>query len=228
MQRRGLIGAALAVTLSSPARAASSSPVVLELFTSQGCSSCPPADRLLGELARRPSVIALAWHVDYWNRLGWQDPFASRLATERQTAYARQLSAEVYTPALVVSGRNIVVGSDRIAVERAIGAAPRLAVPVAISRAADGLVVDVGATSGSVRAIRAVYDLERATDIGAGENQGERLHEFRIVRDAAVLDEWDGSPRRFTLPSASTGQGVAVLLQTADLQIVGAADRPLT
>ena len=117
MQRRGLMLAGtgmLAGALAGGRRdARAAGPVVLELFTSQGCSSCPPADRLLGELARDPAVVALAWHVDYWNGLGWHDPFSSKLATERQRAYADRLGEEVYTPAMVIGGARIVVGSDR-------------------------------------------------------------------------------------------------------------------
>ena len=103
MRRRDLIAAAFATGIAPVARAAQH-PVVLELFTSQGCSSCPPADALLGQLAQRPTVIALAWHVDYWDHLGWRDRFASRTATDRQRAYARQLGSGVFTPALVVDG----------------------------------------------------------------------------------------------------------------------------
>ena len=144
MRRRDLMLASLAACAAAPAAEATPGPVVLELFTSQACSSCPPADALLGKLAQRPEVIALAWHVDYWNHLGWRDQFASRQATERQQAYARQLEAEVFTPALVIDGATVVVGSDRAAVERAIGAATPLAVAVALKDTG----VDVGAGPG--------------------------------------------------------------------------------
>jgi len=100
MQRRSFLLAAATAGLARTVRAAAPSPAVLELFTSEGCSSCPPADALLGRLADEPGVIALAWHVDYWNGLGWHDPFSSRLATQRQRSYAAQLRDEVYTPAL--------------------------------------------------------------------------------------------------------------------------------
>jgi hypothetical protein len=93
MRRRDLMFASLAACAAAPAAGTTPGPVVLELFTSQACSSCPPADALLGKLAQRPEVIALAWHVDYWNHLGWRDQFASRQATERQQAYARQLAS---------------------------------------------------------------------------------------------------------------------------------------
>src|SRR4051812_10358250 len=138
MHRRALLAAALASGLPHLVDAATV-PVVLELFTSQGCSSCPPADALLGRLAQRPSVIALAWHVDYWDHLGWRDPYASRQATARQQEYARQLESVVFTPALVVNGRKIVVGSDRAAVETAIGTAGPMRVAVTLTRLGDGL-----------------------------------------------------------------------------------------
>ncbi len=144
MRRRDLLAATLASGFASAARAAPRS-VVIELFTSQGCSSCPPADALLGQLARRPGVIALAWHVDYWDHLGWRDRFASRAATDRQRTYARQLGGGVFTPALVVDGGRVVVGSERGAVEAAIEAARVLPVAVTLSRAGDA--VEVGAAS---------------------------------------------------------------------------------
>jgi hypothetical protein len=96
-------------------------PAVVELFTSQGCSSCPPADKLLGELARRSDVLTLAYHVDYWNNLGWKDPFASADATRRQRRYAGALGLSgIYTPQMVVDGAIDAVGSDRRAVEAAL------------------------------------------------------------------------------------------------------------
>src|SRR5438477_8983225 len=105
MRRRGLLTASLLTLPFAAARATPpSGPVVLELFTSQGCSSCPPADALLGTMVRRPGVIGLAWHVDYWNNLGWRDPYARGEWTDRQKSYAKFLDAEVFTPALVVNG----------------------------------------------------------------------------------------------------------------------------
>src|SRR6266705_4449724 len=88
-------------------------PVVVELFTSQGCSSCPPADALLGELAKRGDVLALGFHISYWDSLGWKDPLSSKSATERQKAYARHFTdGRVYTPQMVVDGTSEMVGSD--------------------------------------------------------------------------------------------------------------------
>ena len=225
LRRRSLIIAAAATALSPTARSATK-PVVLELFTSQGCSSCPPADALLGQLARRPDVIALAWHVDYWDRLGWRDPYASREATGRQRAYARQLSSAVFTPALVINGAKFLVGSDRAAVETAIVAAAALPVAVTLSRTEDGTVLEIGAAPGPVRVLRAVYDPEHATVVSAGENDGARLHEYRIVREVETLGEWDGSARRFAVQAPGLGQGQVILVQSADLRVVGAAEQP--
>ena len=149
----------------------------------------PPADALLGRLARQPGVIALAWHVDYWDRLGWRDPFASREATARQQAYAHRLGSVVFTPALVIDGAGVVVGSDSAAAETAIDAAGTLPVPVTLSRTEDGVAVDDRSGTGPMRALRVVYDPEHATDVAGGENEGARLREYRIVRETE-------SPRR--------------------------------
>jgi hypothetical protein len=225
MRRRNLLLASLATFAARPAYAAAG-PVVLELFTSQGCSSCPPADTLLGTLAQRTGVIALAWHVDYWDRLGWIDPFASHDATSRQRAYARQLGSEVFTPALIVGGADVVVGSDRGAVERAIRSAQPLRVPVTSSRTGDGTAVIIGSSPTPVRALSIFYDPEHTTAVGSGENDGARLHEYRIVRRIDNLGDWDGATREFALPSPGAGQGQVVLVQAADLRIIGAAERP--
>jgi hypothetical protein len=221
-----MIAAAIAAGI-APAAHAGGGPVVLELFTSQGCSSCPPPDALLGQLARRPDVIALAWHVDYWDRLGWRDPYASREATVRQRTYARQLYSTVFTPALVINGAKFVVGSDNAAVETAIVAAAALPVSVTLSRTEDGgTVVEIGAAPGPVQMLRAVYDPEHATVVSAGENDGARLHGYRIVREVETLGEWDGSARRFAVKAPGPGQGQVILLQSVDLRVVGAAEQP--
>jgi hypothetical protein len=147
--------------------------VLLELFTSQGCSSCPPADRLLRQLAADPSlegkIFPLSFHVDYWNYLGWQDPFSSARWSERQSRYASALNeSQVYTPQLVIDGRNHVVGSKeaqvRREIERALARPVAAALTVDAQRAGDALEVEVGA--------------RRAR----GENGGRRLENDRVVR----------------------------------------------
>lgn len=222
MRRRdfmlGLAGGALA-----RAASAATSPVVLELFTSQGCSSCPPADALLGRVIRRPDVIALAWHVDYWNGLGWHDPFATRFSTDRQRAYAAALGDEVYTPALVVNGGAVVVGSDAHAVEQAIARAQPFTAAPTLRRQGEALVADLGAVTGAYRALLACYDAERETSVGAGENSGRHLREYRIVRRTEVLTNPE---QRITLKLPEKGQGAVLLLQDAALRVIGAAELP--
>lgn len=223
MRRRSLMLAAGALGLARSVRA-DTQPVVLELFTSEGCSSCPPADALLGRLARQPGIIALAWHVDYWNGLGWHDPYSSRLATQRQRDYAEHLHDEVYTPALVVNGTHMVVGSDATAIRAAIGAAGDAAVPVTLRRTDAGVLGETGSAGRSVTALLVTYDPDHTTPIGGGENGGRRLAEYRIVRDAIPLGTWDGAARRITLPAIAPGRGAVLLLQSDDLRVCGAAD----
>ncbi len=224
MRRRGLVLAGAGVAACSFAARAAASPVVIELFTSQGCSSCPPADRLLGELARDPSVVALAWHVDYWNHLGWPDPFATPLGSERHHAYADRLREDVYTPALVIGGARMVIGSDRSTIGAAIKGAPASSVPVALVTEGDGIAVEVGPAGQQVSALLALYQPEHVTDVARGENGGQQLHEYRIVRNAMALAIWDGAPRRLALPPIPPGLGAAVLVQGTDLRVLGAAE----
>jgi hypothetical protein len=223
MQRRTLMMAGAGILGAPLAVRAATAPVVLELFTSQGCSSCPPADRLLGELARDPSVIALAWHVDYWNGLGWADPFASKLATERQRSYAERLGDDVYTPAMVIGGAHMVVGSNRGAVRAAMETTPAPAVPVTIVPDGAGLAVDIGAPGRPATALLALYESEHVTSVGGGENGGRQLHEFRIVRSAMPLGNWEGGRHRLPMPAIPAGLGGVVLVQDTDLRVLGAA-----
>lgn len=223
MRRRSLMLATLAAGV-APAARAGDMPVVLELFTSQGCSSCPPADALLGVLARQPGVIALAWHVDYWNGLGWRDPFATRLATDRQRAYAARLHTEVYTPALVVNGASVVVGSDRAAIDRAMRQVPALRVPVSLRAGKAGLIATVSAAPPGATALLATYDPERQTAIGAGENSGRRLREYHVVRSVSLAPRDAVAAGRVAFPPVPAGRGAALLVQDAGLRVIGAAN----
>ena len=223
MRRRSFILAAAASGLARRSDAAAP-PTVLELFTSEGCSSCPPADALLGQLAAQPGIIALAWHVDYWNGLGWHDPYSTPFATQRQRSYAQQLRDEVYTPALVVNGTRMVVGSDAGAIRAAIGAAADATVPVSLRRTDDGMLAETGPAGRSVTALLVTYDPAHVTPVDGGENGGRRLAEYRVVRDTTPLGAWDGAPRRLTLPAIIPGRGAVLLLQTDDLLVCGAAD----
>jgi hypothetical protein len=180
---------ALAVLLAAACTSADGRPpakakgtVVVELFTSQGCSSCPPADRLLSELVRgEHPVLALAFHVDYWDDLGWADPFSRAAYSDRQRAYAGD-DGRVYTPALVVNGTTDVVGSQRKAVARAIAEAtplPGLAAKATVD--GDTLRVEAAVAAGTT-AVVAVYEDALITDIPRGENAGEKLRNDRVVR----------------------------------------------
>jgi hypothetical protein len=195
--------------------------VVLELFTSQACSSCPPADAFLGELSRQPGVIALAWHVDYWNNLGWRDPYARREWTDRQQSYARNLREEVYTPALVVNGAAMVVGSDKAAVRGAIDAAASPPVAVTLRRTASALEAEIGSTGEAMTGTLVIYDPVQATLVNAGENQGRQLTEYRIVREVI---EVGGVTARMTFPSVAAHRGTALLIRGLAGRVLGAAD----
>jgi hypothetical protein len=220
MRRRGFLTATLSLPLTVSLAHAAAAPVVVELFTSQGCSSCPPADAFLGELSGQPGIIALAWHVDYWNSLGWRDPYARPEWTARQKAYARQLNDEVYTPALVVNGAAMLVGSDKQAVRAAIDQAAPSSVPVTLRRTPGGLEADIGATPAAVTGLLVTYDPQLMTAVGAGENQGRRLVEYRVVREAVVLDKLTPLLK---LPGIPENRGAVLLLQDPAWRVVGAA-----
>lgn len=205
-----------------PARAGTG-PIVVELFTSEGCSSCPPADALLGVLLRRPGTVALAWHVDYWNRLGWRDPYSSALATDRQRAYAARLGDEVYTPALVVNGAAMMVGSDRGEIGAAIARQGGWTVDVRLNATSDGLAARIGPLSADAMILLALFDPLRQTHVGAGENDGRLLREFNIVRHAAVVSARAGNGQAFRFPAVPAGMGAAVLVQDGSLRVLGAA-----
>jgi hypothetical protein len=163
---------------------ADAAPVVLELFTSQGCSSCPRADELLPELAAQPGVIALAFHVDYWDDLGWKDAFSSPRWTARQQAYSETLGAGPYTPQLVVGGQTHVNGSDRTRALAAIAAAAvRPAELVTVSARRDGAALRVRYTAPKDRRVAvAVTESGLVTRVARGENEGRTLTNDFVVR----------------------------------------------
>lgn len=197
-------------------------PIVLELFTSQGCSSCPPADALLREIAReRADVLALAFHVTYWDRLGWPDPYALPAATERQRGYAGISHAgTMYTPQAVVEGVRDVVGSDRHAVLAALAAArPVAAARVDLTETAAGVRIEIGAGTGAGRVLLLGYDAERRTAVRRGENAGRSLVEANIVRAVDMAGTWDGAALSLTRPRPA-GENLAVIVQAADGRIL--------
>jgi hypothetical protein len=216
-----LVGALLAGTAQAEAR-----PVVVELFTSQGCSSCPPAEALLLDLAEREDVLALAFHVDYWDRLGWPDPYSSPEATARQRDYAGHLGEDqVYTPQIVVDGRQGMVGSRRAEVMAAIDAAaadPGTTIPLGLGREDGVLSVSIGAGQGAGRALLVGFDLRADTTVPRGENAGRTILQANVVRSAEVIAEWDGQAVAFDRPMP-LGESAALILQSQDGRILGAA-----
>ncbi len=199
-------------------------PIVMELFTSQGCSSCPPADALLRELAAtRDDVLALAFHVTYWDRLGWPDPFALPAATARQQGYVGISQAgTIYTPQLVVEGRQDIIGSDRAAVLAALSAArPLAATELALRDSPDGVTVTLGSGSGAGQVLVFGYDPEHRTQVARGENAGRALVEANIVRGIDVAGTWNGAPLQLTRPRPP-GQNLAAIVQAADGTVLAA------
>jgi hypothetical protein len=218
-----------------PAHATEAQPlVVVELFTSQGCSSCPPADRYLGEIAHRPDVLALSWHVDYWNYIGWTDPFASKIATQRQRDYTHHLNMRyVYTPQMVINGVSEGVGSERQTINPLIKAAAedKARRPhIAVARDLDHKLtvrVDAGSTSEPATVWLVGFDREHATQVLHGENEGQTLQEYQIVRSCEAIATWHGEALDVTVPADQVGGdgGVAVLVQLGGGtgRIIGAA-----
>jgi len=203
-------------------------PVVVELFTSQGCSSCPPADALLTELADRKDVLALGFHVDYWDKLGWKDPLSTPGATMRQHDYATRFGRnEVYTPQMVIDGTRQAVGSNRGAVLEAItqseakSADMKSAAPVAF--AADGRSVSVGAGIGRGKVLVVRYLLKRTTEVQRGENAGKTAVDANGVEAIGNPAEWAGQRLDLPVEPVDAGHGIAVLVQGEDGQILGAA-----
>ena len=216
----GLLAPTLAAAQPAPR------PVVGELFTSEGCSSCPPADAKIAELARtRPDLLLLTFHVTYWNGLGWRDPYSFEAATQRQRRYvALGVSPEVYTPALIVDGKLDAVGSDGAAVDHMLREAARdqqTSAQIDVQRGAAGLTVSVGAGAGNGTLLLIGYDRLHQTPVVRGENGGRTLTEANIVRSMSVLGAWSGKPVRLQI-AYPAGQEVAVLLQRDDGHIVGA------
>ncbi|MBK9081141.1 MAG: DUF1223 domain-containing protein [Rhizobiales bacterium] len=240
-----LVLAGLLVALASPARAddetpALPAPSVVELFTSQGCSSCPPADAMLSRIALQPGVIALSMPVDYWDYLGWKDTLAQPAFTQRQKAYAHARGdARVYTPQIVVDGAAHAVGSDASDVGRAAreAQAHKGAMGVAVALAPDRARVDIGAASAGGPRQAIVYALRvaraKSVAIGRGENRNRTITYANVVRAMSRIGEWTGEAASFEVPASlrnsPDGDAIAVLVQTQDQArpglILGAALR---
>jgi hypothetical protein len=222
MKPRFLPIALSVLALAGTAAAEPAHPVVVELFTSQGCSSCPPADAVLAEIAGRPDVLALGFHVDYWDKLGWKDPLSAPGATRRQNEYAARLGRrEIYTPQIVIDGKTELIGSHRDAVLAAIGHGGRPAVaPVAFAPDSRSVAIGAGSGAGTVIAVR--FLRSRTTEVGRGENAGRTARDVNAVEEIRTLGAWNGQASSFAIESPDAAHGIAVLVQATDGAILGA------
>lgn len=215
-----LVGIALAADAVAPA----GTPVLVELFTSEGCSSCPAADRLLARLGEEQPVpgalvVPISLHVDYWDHLGWRDPFSSPRYTERQGAYALRFggAGRVYTPQMVVDGRTEFVGSDERAARRAIEAAAREAkafvrvLPVSPGTAR----VTVAGAARGADVLLAVVEDRLASDVTRGENAGRRLVHTAVARELRIVGAVDAAGRFDSVVRLEAGSGARRILAFA-------------
>jgi hypothetical protein len=241
--RNALLAATFGTTvlgLSNGAAFAEPASGVVELFTSQGCSSCPPADKVLAELSESDDVLALAWHVDYWDYIGWKDTFASPDYTARQRAYARAQSERmIYTPQAMINGRKHMNGGAGTSINRTLAShesGGALYVDVDLKSVGDEvkLVMEpTKAASASYAVTLVTFDRQEEVEITRGENHGKTITYHNIVRDSMPVMTWKGEGVNMMLAqnvAASVGKdmGLAVLVQelTTDGDpgpIVGAA-----
>jgi hypothetical protein len=232
----GLLMASCALASAGQPRA------LLELFTSQGCSSCPPADKLLGELASDPSLVAVSVPIDYWDYLGWKDTLAIPGHAARQRAYARMRGdRQVYTPQIVVNGATHVLGSDHAAIERAITQtdhnAAIMSVPVLLSPDGSDLNVKIAAEKEGIAGEVWLCPLTKSVpvQIGRGENSGHTITYHDVVRRWLKLGDWTGTDLKWSIPISeirADGSDAAVVLVQQGTRdkpgiILGAALTPI-
>ena len=194
------------------------SPVVVELFTSQGCSSCPPADKLLHELAQRNDVIPLALHVDYWDYIGWKDEFSHPDYAKRQRGYAMQAKRRsVYTPQMIVNGVTDIVGARRMELSKAIAHHADLPsrVELSVNRSGSEILINAQPTNVDgpliVRMLR--YTPQRSAHITRGENAGHTMLYANVTENWTVLAEWDGTTALALTTVVEGDKPVVVLVQ---------------
>lgn len=197
---------------------------VIELFTSQGCSSCPPADALFQEFAKNPDFVALAYHVDYWDYLGWRDLMSNPESTERQYDYMRAFgSRSVYTPQVVINGRIHVNGAKRADIMDGLAeldeAGQGMSVSLSVERSGDSLMIEAGASpDGTGKAHLLLVYFEPPTPVGirTGENKGRNVTYWNAVSDMQTGGMWHGEAATYELPAGKIARngGCAVLLQS--------------
>jgi hypothetical protein len=209
MLSRLVMSLGLIAALSPVASLAAERPVVVELFTSQGCSSCPPADKIIGELAKDPNVIALSMPIDYWDYLGWKDTLADSRFSARQKAYSHMRGdRDVYTPQVVVNGSAHLIGSDRAGIEGAIKDTSKadgvMSVPVTMTLSGKLINVSVAASKAPTAAHGEVWicsvSREIPISIGRGENRGREITYHNVVRNLLKVGDWNGSSGSWTVP----------------------------
>jgi hypothetical protein len=215
-----LLGVPFAAMAADPSRA----PVLVELFTSEGCSSCPPADRILEQID--PHAVVLSEHVDYWNHDGWKDPYSSHLFTQRQESYGRQFAIdEVYTPQMVVDGGAQFNGSDGPRAKTEIDKAQqRPKAKVRLERTAAGVDVSVDDAPRSAVVYLALADNTGTSQVSAGENKGRQLHHVAILRSLkkiGVVKRGESFHKQVEAPHA--GQRLIVFVQDSDMGPVSGA-----
>ncbi|OLP56075.1 hypothetical protein BJF92_19885 [Rhizobium rhizosphaerae] len=226
--RLAILGSALLLGAAS-SRAGETVPLgVVELFTSQGCASCPPADAALRKLVESGKVIALGYHIDYWNFRGWADTLATKENTARQYAYSRSFGKNgVYTPQAVLNGREHMNGGDLAGINRRLDEMQQdregLDLAVAAIRRGDEIDIEVGAQAGGATAatkanVVAVYFApQKVVTMHRGENNGRTISYMNAVRDVQTIGMWDGTHASFVLPATVLKEedsgGVAILVQ---------------
>jgi hypothetical protein len=224
------MAAAIAALCLFAAPATAEPRAVLELFTSQGCASCPPADALARELAADPGFVVLSLPVDYWDYLGWRDTLAHHAFGVRQRGYAAgRGDRQVYTPQIVVNGMHHVVGSDREAIEAAVAASAGPEVDLRIATTDTGVSVEIGPAQGvSGRLFLVPVLRERQVTIEHGENAGATLRYVNVARGLTELGVYSGAALRLPVPAealkgeAGDAEGFVVLLQRKEGKKLGA------
>lgn len=222
MFRIAAVATSLFFGLTHLAAAQDQQPVVLELYTSQGCSSCPPADAILEELIDRDDVIAIALHVDYWDYIGWKDTMADPAYTSRQRAYARAAGhRSIFTPQMVIGGKDHVVGTKPMQVSRLLELHRQDPYDVDLELVRDGNSLTVTATSNGDFSGDAVVQLVRyvpktTVAIRRGENGGRTLDYHNTVNYLSEIGEWDGRGTFTTTAEISGDEPIAILMQRPD------------
>ena len=226
--RKVLVAGAIWLASVFGAHAQNTSPVVIELFTSQGCSSCPPADAFLHKLAKRDDVIALGWHVDIWDYIGWKDEFADADYTERQRDYARAAGARsIYTPQMIVGGVDHVIGHRPVETADLLMKHKAATSPVSLTVTRKGDKIDIKGsttkpTSMVVQLVR--YSPENDVSISRGENAGRKLSYANVVTAHEVVRRWNGNSPLDTSVTATGDDPVVILIQrTGHREILAAA-----